>query len=166
MFSHLCFTGGPLVQNKLSITLPEPFILKPSLSNWKFLLVFGLSTLILAPWLGKAAGADGVKPSSKPAGSASSSATATTTSKPNLNANIYEKQAAVSNFTDVVKFIRELDGQPEVVFGKFGTYTAPDDGAAIEKLNKSLKKKLPVDIVFDEVTLKILKVNLNEETDK
>lgn len=78
--------------------------------------------------------------------------------KSQFNANIYEKEGSESQFGDVVKVIREIDGNTEVVFTKFGTYTAPTDGTAMERLQESLKGKIPVMVTFNEDSRKILKV--------
>lgn len=78
--------------------------------------------------------------------------------KSQFSTEVYEKEDHQSKFTDVVKVIREMDGGTEVVFAKFGTYTAPSDGTAMERLQESQKSKLPVPIVFNEDSRKILKV--------
>lgn len=78
--------------------------------------------------------------------------------KSQYNANIYEKEGSESQFGDVVKVIREIDGNMEVVFTKFGTYTAPTDGTAMERLQESMKAKIPVMVTFNEDSRKIMKV--------
>lgn len=75
------------------------------------------------------------------------------------NVQVYEKEDHQSKFSDVVKVIREMDGGTEIVFSKFGTYYAPTDGSAMERLVESQKSKLPVNVVFNEDSRKLLKVS-------
>lgn len=75
------------------------------------------------------------------------------------NVQVYEKEDHQGKFSDVVKVIREMDGGTEVVFSKFGTYYAPTDGTAMERLQESLKSKLPVNVTFNEDSRKLLKVS-------
>ncbi len=82
----------------------------------------------------------------------------TETKKSKYNTEVYEKEDRQSKISDIVKVIREIDGGTEVVFSKVGTYTAPTDEAAMERLQESLKSKLPVSVTFNEDSRKILKV--------
>ena len=80
------------------------------------------------------------------------------TKKSKYNSDVYIKEDHQSKFSDVVKAIREIDGGIEVVFAKVGTYIAPTDETAMERLQESQKSKLPVSVTFNEDSRKILKV--------
>lgn len=87
----------------------------------------------------------------------------TTTPNP-LNAQIYEKDSSMIQFSDSVKVIRELDGATEVLFVKrTGVFTAPEDGSAMEKLIMSQKSGSPVAVTIDETTQKIVRVGSGVE---
>lgn len=78
--------------------------------------------------------------------------------KSKYNSEVYEKEEHQGKFSDIVKVIREMDGGTEIVFTKLGTYTAPSDESQLERLQESLKSKLPVAVTFNEDSRKILKV--------
>lgn len=78
--------------------------------------------------------------------------------KSKYNTEVYEKEDRQAKLQDIVKVIREMDTGTEVVFTKVGTYSAPSDDTAMERLQESQKSKLPVTFTFNEDSRKILKV--------
>lgn len=84
--------------------------------------------------------------------------------KPAFSTEIYEKESTLASFADTVKVIREIDGRSEVIFMKRGgPFTAPEDGAAMEKLINSQKDKSPVQVTYDEESQKITRVMVGRQ---
>lgn len=89
--------------------------------------------------------------------------------KTKLNTQIYEKEDSNQTFNAVVKTVREMAGETQVLFdGKSGFYGLPDTPAAGKYQNwliLSQKKKLPVSVTVDPETRTIRSVEISGESD-
>jgi hypothetical protein len=133
----------------------------------KFFAIFIASFALLSLAVSFVAGASGkIAPPKFNAGNTpallpSATQPATGPTKPKSSSpstQIFEPSSEQASFTDTVKFLRELDGEPEVVFQKFGQFTIPANDTIKERLIESQKTKLPVTVTYNEVSRKVIKV--------
>ena len=83
-------------------------------------------------------------------------------SKSQFNTQIYEQTSEEGSLSGVVKVVREIQGETEVIFeGQSGFYSVAP-GVSGELLLKSQKTKTPVTVKINKTSRQILKINAQE----
>lgn len=125
-----------------------------------FGIAFGLC--LLAPWVSPAQppSTNSSTPPPSPT-SKSPAAPVAPAAKPKsqYNTNIYEASDETVSFTDVVRVVRDYEGQSEVLFSKkSGVFTGPKEAEAINRLVESQTNQTPVTVYYNEASRQILRV--------
>lgn len=123
---------------------------------------FVLGLCLLAPWASSAQPPSASSSIPSPSAiSKSPVAPVAPAAKPKsqYNTNIYEASDETMSFTDVVRVVRDYEGQSEVLFGKkSGVFTGPKEAEAINRLVESQTNQTPVTVYYNEASRQILRV--------